>query len=195
MQHARRCFDLSENLGGGANRVLAGTALGLAFTVEADYPNAISTLGKAASLIDDLNTFKVYKPQVLTLLAEAQAASGDHEKARQHAEEAIRLTESDGVGGYAADARLALARICLESDPARLSDKASACLDSAEQLVETYGIESFRPRILELRAIDARRMGDGEKFIRLTTDARSLYREMGASGHERRLADLLSSET
>jgi tetratricopeptide (TPR) repeat protein len=188
LQQAQRAFDLAEDLGNGSSRVIAHASLGIAHTLEANYADAISMIEKALELIEELNTHRTFRPRVLASLAEAQAFSGLLGEACRNAEEAISQTGGGGVGAYAVYARLVMVRICLGEGADSLVDKVPACLGSAEDLIEKYDIACYRPHALELRAHLAQRAGDVQSFSRLATEARRLYREIGAHGHEERLA-------
>ncbi len=191
LQQAQRAFDLAEELGNGSSRVIAHASLGIAYTLEANYADAISVIEKALELIEELNTHRTFRPRALASLAEAQALSGNMDGACRNAEEAISQTGGGGVGAYAVYARLVLARAGLSEGAGTLIEKVPTCLQSAEDLVKAYDIACYRPHVLELRALLAKRSGDVQTFTRLATEASELYRQIGASGHEKRLAGLL----
>jgi hypothetical protein len=62
-----------------------------------------------------------------------------------------------------------------------------AALDRAEELVASVEGRSLSPRILELRGRLAAALGDAPGSERALREALDLYREIGASGHAKRL--------
>ena len=63
-----------------------------------------------------------------------------------------------------------------------------ASLDAVEAILAETGVRSLAPQLLETRSELASLLGDATSSTRLLEDAASLYREIGALGHLKRLA-------
>ena len=71
---------------------------------------------------------------------------------------------------------------------AAAAERAEAHLARADAWLAETGARAFEPQILEALAELARAAGEGDAHDRLRCEALHLYREMGATGHAKRLA-------
>ena len=91
------------------------------------------------------------------------------------------------------DAQLASVRVWISLDGVQARNAIESALDRARFLVLTSGARSYEPLILIERARFAGLLGDSEARERWLREAHHLFREMGATGHAERTAELLAS--
>jgi hypothetical protein len=130
----------------------------------------------------------------LAALADAYAGSGEAERARGTAEEAVAASLRLGTRFREILAHAALARALLAACPgpapldAAAAGRVAAELDRADALVAATGGAVARPELLCLRAELAERRSDAAGREAALRDAQRLALAMGAGGHAERIA-------
>ena len=101
--------------------------------------------------------------------------------------EAIAAAEATGQSEI--PAQIALARALRLADGLESEGPIGAALTRAVERIEEFGARVYRPQVCEERAELARLRGDETARTRELREALRLYREMGATGHAKRLAE------
>jgi class 3 adenylate cyclase/tetratricopeptide (TPR) repeat protein len=186
VEHAEQAIETTERLGALGFRTTARLALGGAHLVARDHAQARAALEDASTVA---SAESIGPNQMLMLrarLAEARFHTGDREGALRLAEEA-----AVAAGGMrrlgAVEAFLSFARLLLASGSDRLTE-AEAALDRAVSVARRCSGRVFEPMIGEERARLAGLRDDHDAAERGFHGTLELYREIGATGHARRLA-------
>ena len=187
MQHARAGVAAAEQFGSPFFTALAARSLGRAYMLEERWPEAIASLEQALGLIRETRTAVELEGVVLALLAEAQLAAGDGERARALAEEGVRIGEKRHTRLSETHARLALAHILLCTQGTRESAAVSEELGRVSALIEETGARSYLPFVYMARAELANAEGDAATRERELLQARDLFQEMGAPAQAERI--------
>ncbi len=118
------------------------------------------------------------------MLAEAYLAAGQEQQAREMADAPILVP---AARTNLLRARISQSRDFRTLDGAAASDRVAALLADAERLVEESGTRAYAPLVAEERArLSA--LGNHEQEARSQLSrALELYREVGSTGHVRRL--------
>ena len=123
--------------------------------------------------------------------AETYRRRGDLDQALATARESVTRAGPE-FQVFGLEARLALARVLLQTEGPR-SEELAATLASAEKLLETTGARVFAPPLHEIKAWRADLLGETEVRERELREAHRLFTEMGAPGHAERVARELDS--
>jgi hypothetical protein len=187
LSHAQRQLEVAERLGGASGRGAARAWLGAAHVLRGEWPEAIDVLDQGLAIARQ--GARQHEGYALTHLALARLGSGDVTRSREAALEAVALTSKRGHRLWESHARIALARVLMQSDDGRAARSAiEAELDRAEALIQETGARALAPLVLEERARLARLLGDEPGFERELREAHRLFAELDATGHEERLA-------
>jgi len=185
---ARRCLAVAEKFHFEITVVLAHCLLGMGCLTDGQPAAARESLLKSAAIVRENRTNVVVLPLILSALAEAQLALGALAEGLASAREAIEHASAGGCIYLEAGAQLALAKVLLAADGSLPRAEIEAALDRAQELVDAIEGRSLSPRVLELRGRLAAALGDAAASERALREALDLYREIGATGHAKRLA-------
>jgi adenylate cyclase len=194
LDHGRRCLEIANKIDNDSSLVIAYFSLGNSRLMAGQAAEACEALRAGAGIARDRKAFLAFRPQVLSVLAEAQLAIGEKTEAEASAREAIESARAGGCDYYEAHAHLSLAETLLAADGAAPKGDIGTALDCAEALVERTQGRSLAPRIVELRGRLAAAEGDPEAADALLSRAQDLYREIGATGHTARLTRGLAKD-
>ena len=186
LAHARRAVEIAEKTGHSFSRAVAYLALGMALKMRGQSSEAVETLEHALAVSRERRTGLQFEAWGLSLLAEAQLANGEPDRARATANEAVAAAHQTPL--FECVARLALARVLLRTDGAGARDAVHAALTRAEVLVDETGANAYAPLIHLERAELARLIGDGPARERQLREAQRLFVEMGATARAQQLA-------
>jgi adenylate cyclase len=191
LSRAQLHLEVAERVGAAPGRAAACSRLGAAHVLRGESREAIEVLEQA--LVLARRGGRQHEGFVLTHLALARLGSGDLGKARETALEAVALTSARGHKLFESQARIALARVLMQSDGAAARSAIAAELDSAGALIDETGARALSPLVYEERARLARLLDDEPGFERGLREAQRLFVELGATGHAERLARELAS--
>ena len=158
----------------------------MALKMRGQSSEAVETLEHALAVSRERRTGLQFEAWGLSLLAEAQLANGEPDRARATANEAVAAAHQTPL--FECVARLALARVLLRTDGAGARDAVDAALTRAEVLVDETGANAYAPLIHLERAELARLIGDGPARERQLREAQRLFVEMGATARAQQLA-------
>ena len=190
---ARKVIQLAEVLGTPGARAWAMMDIGTAHLIEGRWDDAIDALERGCSITRDSNSYRFNEAWSLARLARAYLARGDHVKARETAELAIRLSREQEMITSECEGQVALARTRVSEDAALDEPAIESSLIRAAALIETRGSRRLIPEIHEVRAAVAKRKGDTAGRSEQLLEAQRLYAEMGAPRHAERVAEEIES--
>jgi hypothetical protein len=191
LSHAQLELEVAEKFGSASGCASARGHLGAAHVLRCEWPEAIDVLEQALAIAR--HSARQHEGAALTHLALARLGSGDAGQAREAALEAVALTTKRGHRLVEIQARIAFARVLLQSDGPAARSAIEAELDRAEALIRETGARALAPLVLEERARLARLLGDEPGFERGLREAHRLFTELGATGHAERLARELAT--
>jgi len=192
VEHAEQGIEMTERLGAPGFRTTARLALGGALLVARDYAQARAALEDAFGLATPDSIGPNQMLMLRARLAEARFRTGDREGALRLAEEAAKAAVGVRRLG-AVEAFLSFARLLLASGCDRLGE-AEVALEAASDVARRCSGRVFAGPIGEERARLAGLRDDHDAAGRGFTAVLELYREIGATGHARRLeAELVPS--
>jgi len=150
------------------------------------FPNeAVATLERARHQHRVAKQARGWTDLTTGLLAEAYLATGREQQAREMADAPILVP---AARTNLLRARISQSRVFRALDGAAASDRIAALLADAERLLAESGARAYAPLVAEERARLAA-LGNREQEARSQLRrALELYREVGATGHVRRLA-------
>jgi tetratricopeptide (TPR) repeat protein len=158
-------------------------ALGLAHLAHGEWQEAIRSLEPVRGGILQPDHW----------LAEAYLGSGDPDRARALAEQAVARSRERGVLFFELTSLTSLARVLRAIDAAGEVERLEATLSRAEDLVRQIGAVIYLPFLCEERGRLAQQLGNAEEADRQLREAHRLFTEIGATGHAERLAQELDS--
>jgi class 3 adenylate cyclase len=185
-RHALEALAIAEAMGANGFRGTARLALGGAHLLAGSFDEALDALEDAerVATLDGLSPGQ--RMSLLGRLALAHLGRGDLARALPLSAEAERLARGERRLG-AAEAHLARARVLLSQATAGGGDVERA-LDAAEVVARYCGARVFQAAAEEARARVAFSRGDESEGKQRLSVALRHHREMGATGHVRRLA-------
>jgi ATP/maltotriose-dependent transcriptional regulator MalT len=184
--HARRAFELAEQMGLAGLRLLAHGELGRALALAGRWTEARAVLENATSLLRTYDTYRVVEPQIRASLAETYATLGDAEHARA---ESVRAVEAAArAGAYLqTETLVSRVRVLLALDGHAAADVVVPLIDRAGVLSWQGGARRQEPVLAEERARAAHVRGDlAERESRLA-EARALFERLGLPRHAARV--------
>jgi tetratricopeptide (TPR) repeat protein len=185
VEHAEQAIETTERLGAIGFRTTARLALGGAHLIAGDYPQARAVLEDALAVA---SADSIGANQMLMLrgrLAVVRCHTGDREGALRLAEEAAGAAKGVKRLG-AVEAHLSFARVLLASGSERFAE-AEEALDAALAVARHCSGRVFEAVIGEESARLAVQRGNHAAAAQAFNEALDLYREIGATGHLRRL--------
>jgi class 3 adenylate cyclase/tetratricopeptide (TPR) repeat protein len=174
------------------SRVAARVGLTLAHRAMGDHAACAEASRETIALGEELGASVEWSFLPYSCLAHALREQGDARGAVEAATQSVALADRIGQKGWGIDALLALALAVLAAEESAAAERAEAHLARADEWLAETGARAFEPMILEARAELARVRGNANARERLRREALHLYREMGASGHAKRLDDELA---
>jgi len=176
--HTEQSVEIAERLGDSFSRAWAWTWLGVAQAMQQDWPRSIDALERAIALSAERRTAVEATDWRLAVLAEATAATGDLERARELATDGVKFGHEHGRPQFEGLALLSLARVSAQN--------AEESLERALLLVSNTALE---PLVHVELARVARDETERQEQLQL---AHRQFVEIGASGHAERVADELA---
>ena len=175
---------IGEDTGNPLAVVIGLRALAVARLIQGDAEAAAAAAERALSEGRSRHTGLIYEADILAWLARACLAAGHHSRALAAAAEAVALAQRQGARVaecLALITRAELRRATGNNEVAVASD-----LEAGLTLVNEVGAHSYGPFIHE----ELGRLHDDQRELR---EALRLYRQIGATGHARRLEAELSA--
>jgi len=185
--HGRQAVESGDRTESEINRLMAYYWLGRALVLNEHWLEAVGALDTARE-IGRSHGLLLWDSPILGMLALANLGLGNHDRARQDAEEAVAIARRIGAGAFELWTRLGLARILRETEGAKAKERIEGELGAALAFVETSGAKGFAPLVRVERAELARLSGDEATRQRELREAHRLFTEIGATGHIERLA-------
>jgi adenylate cyclase len=181
---ALEAAELTDDLGSGMVKIVALHAVGLAHLLDGNTAEAEAALDEALGVIRQHNSGRFEEAPILAHRASAHMLAGQTEAAWTAADAAVDVARRQGahvLEGLALLTRARLGRITERSRERTLLD-----LDAAKDVMRQTGAISYEPFIKE-------ELGRVHQDEPLLLDALRLYRQIGATGHARRLENELSA--
>jgi adenylate cyclase len=179
LAHARQGLEIAEKMGSRMTRLFAYNALGFAEIQVAHWQDAVAVLEQARSIAGDMQSVLETQVDTLALLARAYLGSGDLERARAAAEEAVRKARKWNARAWECLAQLAYALVLVRSRGRDAAAAVDSALARAMALVDETGARCFAPFIHLQRAELARVCDDLVAHDREVGEAHRLFSEMG----------------
>jgi class 3 adenylate cyclase/tetratricopeptide (TPR) repeat protein len=190
VEHAEHAIESAERLDALGFRATSRLALASGYFIAGEDEQAIALFEDAAAIA----TAESVGPNMMLMLharlAQALFRTGKRERALALATESAGAARSSKRLG-AVEAFLAFARVLLASGSERFAEVEEA-LDAAMAVARQCSGRVYEPLIAEERARLAVQRGDNEVAARAFDEALGLFREIGATGHVRRLEDELA---
>jgi len=188
MAHAQRVMALAANSPSQHVEQQARWCLGEVHLMREEWGDAVAAIEQGLAFERDAPVAAWRLPLSLAMLAEAHGGTGNTERARTLATQAIDMTQERGLRLQEIRAQLALARVLLRADPAAARAEIETALARAEALTEETGLLSNAPFIHLERAALARANGDEATRQRELRQAHRLFTEMGATARAEQVA-------
>lgn len=196
--HAQQSVEIAERIGDSFSRAWAWFWLGFTQASREQWHQAIDALERSATISRERRTQVESHAWRLSMLAESYLGAGDADRARALAEEGIGLARERRQPLYEALASLSLARVRMATDGAAADvsagagEEIKAVLARALQLARDGGFKSLEPLVHAELAKLAWCEGDQGERHRQLSEARQLFKEIGASAHAERVAGELA---
>jgi adenylate cyclase len=188
LTHARQQVALAEQLGTPTLISGAYDSLGVAYTLNGRWAEAVSCTERALQNARTSGTLLQSEAVFATNLAAAYLGKGEIEKARTRASESVEVARRRATPLFECRARLVLARALLAGESPEI-DRAAEVLDEALAIVERTNARGYEPFLRVERACIAGLRGDEVGRARETLAAERLFLAMGADAHAQRLRD------
>ena len=179
-------LESAEKSGSRLSLVYAHYSLGIAHCAAGNWKDAAGLLERALEISDESGAATLEEPSFLARLAHAYGALGDS-RARETAERALALARERRLPLHELTAEIMRARVLRLTRGADGVPEIDAALANAETLVNSTGLESWRPYVHEERAELAAIQGDATTRERELREAQRLFSEMGATRHVERI--------
>jgi class 3 adenylate cyclase/tetratricopeptide (TPR) repeat protein len=184
---AVRATDLAEKVGSPADRGLAHFILGRARVLNEDWNEATAALNHALSIAREAGTGSLWDPSTLAALARAHLATGEFDRARSAADQAVLLAEQRGAKVWEIEAQLAVAHVLARTERGDAAQAIEQALKRAADRIEETAARAKLPWLHMERAEAARLTGGEAARERELREAHRLFTEMGATGHAERV--------
>jgi class 3 adenylate cyclase/tetratricopeptide (TPR) repeat protein len=185
LQHARRQYELGEQVGGRSNSVLGTYGLGIALCEVGRWAEALPLLEEGYARTLEVETYSPYAGLAATLLH-----CGNEKRALDIARESVAYCERFGIVFSEFEMQLELAAVATALGELEEARRAVA---RARELAERMECRVLAPRVVEAEAELAGASGDTGEQRRLLAAARESFAGMGAAGHARRLGAMLDA--
>jgi class 3 adenylate cyclase/tetratricopeptide (TPR) repeat protein len=183
LARAGEALRITEDLGNAMFRIPALHGIGVAQLLDGQIEEALGTLEAALEETRTLNAGRFEEAAILAHQARARLAIGDAGAALHDAREAVTVSRHQGARLVECQALLTNAHVLRVTGD---GDHAAAVLKAATTLVNETGASTYEPFITE----EVARLHPDETVLRQALD---LYRQIGATGHARRLESELSA--
>jgi adenylate cyclase len=186
LEHARKGLEIAGRLGSSISHVIGYNTLASAQLVREEWDDAAASIEEELRVIHESRTGLQYESWALVTLSVAELARGNREAARAAADEGVRIAAKQGVILQEAAARRQLGRVLAPERPT----EARAELEHALELCEVEGpglVPGIRLAMAEL----AEAHGRDEARDRQLAEALRLFEAQGATGHVRRVREML----
>jgi adenylate cyclase len=188
---AQQSLEIAERIGSPFSRLLAQSFLGSALLLAGQTSAAIELLEEALRTARERRTGLEGEARFLAYLAAGLLESGELDRARAVAEQAVAAGQRLGTRVYEYEAQRVLARVMLRQQGAAAKPAIRSALERAEELLRETGARNFQPFLHLERAALARLSDDAAGARRELATAERLFREMGATAR----ADAAARET
>jgi class 3 adenylate cyclase/tetratricopeptide (TPR) repeat protein len=176
--YARQGLEIAEKMGSRMTRLFAYNALGFA-EVQVGRPHeAVALLEQARSIASEMQTVAETQVDTLTLLARAYLGTGDHDRARAAAEEAVAGARKWNARAWECIAQVAYGLVLVHSRELETAAVIDAALARALALIKETGARCFEPFVRLQRAELAHRRGDTAGHDGELLEAHRLFAEM-----------------
>jgi adenylate cyclase len=191
LAHAQQAVEIAENIGSPLSRGQAYEMLGIAHVLREEWDEAIAALRHELKVSHERRTGLLAEAGSLAILAGAYLGHGDLDLARSTAAEALAVARQHGSRLFECDAQIVMARVLLRTEGAKAKAAIESALAQAQALVEETGARVRQPLIHIERAKLAGISGEHNAWRGELQRALQLFTEMGASGHARRIHEML----
>jgi ATP/maltotriose-dependent transcriptional regulator MalT len=192
-QFARQAIEIADRIGVPFSRVQGFLALGIGQVVNGSFGDAASSVEEALRTAHATRTGLGWEPSILAYLAEAYVESGDLERARTTADEAVSVARRCHTLVYELRAHLARVHVLLADAGAKAATEIDAALNRAGSLVDETGATSYAPFVHEARSRLAALRGDGAARLTELREAHRLFEDIGAKRHAERSVEELAA--
>ncbi len=194
MLHAQAQFEIAERVRTVTMRVGARDSMGIALMMDRQWCEAVVMIEEAIAMVRAKSAMLQGEPVMLCNLSAAYLGAGETAKAIESALEGLRTARLRGTRMHQCRALLFHAGALLRGDVAVVADQVANELAEAMAIVEFCGAKAYEPFIREETARLARARGDREGWVGEIGLALAVFGEIGATGHEARLATEVRSE-
>ncbi len=188
LRDARVFAELAERSSSTWAITVAASALGRAHLVGRRWSQGQKSLDYALSQARRNKLGLEAEASYLALLAEAQAGTGELEKALATAQEAVTVARRKKTLFWELQAQISLAGILLRRKQVEDQRRIPKVLARAIELVAKTGGEVMRPFVIKRQAEFAKLKGDGAGHQRLLQEAHNQFLSIEAHGYAERLA-------
>ena len=180
-----RSIELAEAQGSLFSRIWSRFNLGVSHLMHDRFDDAAEAFEQALELIRRHNTARECTPWIVTMLARAELARGEDERALELARGALSISEHQGVANVRPVARETLAAVLLAAgEPAEAVEALRVALD----LIVSSGARGLEPRLRIALADALRTAGEDDAADAELRTARAVAEEIGARRLLRELA-------
>ena len=180
LRHARQSMELAERTGSSLASGAAQYASGIAFLMNGLADEAAKSLGLVIGSIRDSGTSGMFEADAVAVLACAELAQGDADRAHETATVALEMARRRGMRLAECRALFALAASLQTLRGAAAHAEVESILDEAAALVRNTGARAREPLIRLARAELARVIGDDVSRRSELREAHRLFLEIGA---------------
>jgi class 3 adenylate cyclase/tetratricopeptide (TPR) repeat protein len=199
LEHANAAVELAEHTGSLFAHSHAESTRCLAHVTTGDWEAAITAGERALALAHRLGPRMWWRPISLARLADGYLGTGQTDRARRTATEAVAIAADQGSKFFELVARLALQRALAVTAPRRTEiapgarTQLEANLARVEALIGRGDLDGYRAFLHEARARLAHVTGDPAGYVRELSDARRQWEAIGADPRAKRLSVELTS--
>ncbi len=177
---ARAALETGEKIGSAYVCVLAYAMVGGAHILRGEPGEGASALERGLTLAKEQGAGRRWEAHILAQLADARLLSGEEERARTLAEEAVAEARRGNLRLFETLAQIVLARVVRRTEGVAGRTAIETALARAQALVEETDARSYQPLIHVERAELARLTGDEPTRLRELREAHRLFTEIGA---------------
>jgi ATP/maltotriose-dependent transcriptional regulator MalT len=191
---ALEALRIAEDLGSPFSRAIAYAQLGTVHVVSEEWEPAERFYADALDLMRTRRVRLESECLELAHLAAAQLSNGKLAAARATAEEAVALGRERDQRVAEIGAQITLASALAAEQGSKARTGVEQAFARAAELIRETKARAYEPRLVEARARVARACGDARAAERHLREAHRVYTAIGATGHARRVGQILNGE-
>ena len=191
-ERSRSASETAEKSATPQTRMAALLILGIARRLNGQWEESVMALEEAQREVNS-GANRMFEGWVGSELARALLGRGELDRAEQEAQAAVKVAREQYSRCDEIGAHLALAHTQFRRGDGASLARVEQALRRAQELIDEFSAQAYRPEVHECRARLATLGGDTPAAEREIEEARRLYAEMGATAQVERLAQELRS--